>query len=243
MIHVEKICKRFEPGEVDVLDGISFSLSQGETLSIIGPSGCGKTTLLYILAGLLDPSSGTLHRSERDQGEGPARTAFILQDYGLFPWKTVRENVALGPRLGGRGRQECREITMALLEEMGLSDLGDRYPVQLSGGQKQRVAIARALALSPTVLLMDEPFSSLDALTRERLQEALLQTWQDRDLTYIVVTHSVEEAVFLGQHIMVLSDRPARVRTLIENPDFGSPGFRLDHGYFEKVKEVRRAME
>lgn len=242
MIRVEGICKRFDPGEVDVLDRISFSLSQGDTLSIIGPSGCGKTTLLYILAGLLSPTSGTLQKGKEGMKDGDIETAFILQDYGLFPWKTVWENVALAPKLKGNSRRECREITTALLEELGLGTLGDRYPVQLSGGQKQRVAIARALALNPSILLMDEPFSSLDAITRERLQDALLRTWQARELTYILVTHSVEEAVFLGRHIIILTDRPARVKVMIDNPDFGKQGYRMDQSYFEKLNEVRRAM-
>lgn len=242
MIRVQGISKRFEPDEADVLDGISFSLSRGETLSIIGPSGCGKTTLLYILAGLLHPSEGTVGKGEGGGQDEDVRTAFILQDYGLFPWKTVWENVALGPKLKGQTQKECREITTVLLDELGLDTLSDRYPVQLSGGQKQRVAIARALALDPSILLMDEPFSSLDAITRERLQDTLLHTWQDRHLTYILVTHSVEEAVFLGRDIMVLTDRPARVKGMIENPGFGETGFRMNHAFFEKVNEVRRAM-
>ncbi len=243
MIHVEGLCKRFDPDEAHVLDGISFSLSPGDTLSIIGPSGCGKTTLLYILAGLLQPTSGSVDTGEEGTEIADVRTAFILQDYGLFPWKTVQENVALSPKLKGHSAKECREITAVLLEELGLASLGERYPVQLSGGQKQRVAIARALALDPSILLMDEPFSSLDAITRERLQDALLHTWQDRPLTYILVTHSVEEAVFLGRHIMVLTDRPARVKVMIDNPDFGERDFRMNQSYFEKINEVRRVME
>ena len=242
MIRVQEISKRFEPDEADVLDGISFSLSRGETLSIIGPSGCGKTTLLYILAGLLQPTEGSFRKGEEGGGDADVRTAFILQDYGLFPWKTVWENVILGPRLKGQDMKACREITTVLLDELGLGTLGDRYPVQLSGGQKQRVAIARALAIDPSILLMDEPFSSLDAITRERLQDILLHTWRERRLTFILVTHSVEEAVFLGRHIMVLSDRPARVKRMFENPGFGVPGFRMDPAYFEKVNQVRRAM-
>jgi len=242
MIRVQGISKRFETDEADVLDGLSFSLSRGDTLSVIGPSGCGKTTLLYILSGLINPTEGTVGKGEEGGKDADVRTAFILQDYGLFPWKTVWENVVLGPKLKGQGLKECREITTVLLDELGLGTLGDRYPVQLSGGQKQRVAIARALALDPSILLMDEPFSSLDAITRERLQDTFLHTWQDRHLTCILVTHSVEEAVFLGRHIMVLTDRPARVKVMIENPGFGELGFRMDHAYFEKVNEVRRAM-
>jgi len=227
--------------DTEVLDGISFTLSPGRTLAVIGPSGCGKTTLLYILAGLLHPTSGRVEKGSGKEA-APPNTAFILQDYGLFPWKTVWENVFLAPKLKGWKRDKCRDVTAGLLDDLGLLPLADRYPVQLSGGQKQRVAIARALASDPSILLMDEPFSSLDALTRERLQDTILTMWRTRRLTYVLVTHSVEEAVFLGRHIMVLTDRPARVKVIIENRGFGNPNFRMEPEYFERIREVRRAL-
>jgi NitT/TauT family transport system ATP-binding protein len=238
MIAVSQLTKRFADTEDPVLDGVSFQVPPGQTLAIIGPSGCGKSTLLYILAGLLPPTAG------RVAIEGAAgRPAIILQDFGLFPWKTAAENVALALKLQGRPAAARRRVTDALLAELGLAGLGHRYPVQLSGGQKQRVAIARALATGPSLLLMDEPFSSLDALTREHLQTTLLATWRRTGVSYLLVTHSVEEAVFLGREVLVLSDRPTRVKAVIDNPDFGAPDLRLHDQYFERVRAVRRAME
>lgn len=241
MIRAETLEKRFEASSDNVLNGLSFSLAPGETLSVIGPSGCGKTTLLYILAGLMHPSSGEV--SIGSDPDGHTEISFILQDFGLFPWKTAAENVALGLKVRKVSHAEQRRITGELLQEMGIPKLGERYPVQLSGGQKQRVAIARALATRPDLLLMDEPFSSLDALTREHLQSTILQTWSRRSITYVLVTHSVEEAVFLGSRILVLSDRPARVKADLVNEGFGSPEFRVQEAFFERVREVRRAME
>jgi NitT/TauT family transport system ATP-binding protein len=238
MIAVSQLTKRFADAEDPVLDGVSFQVPPGQTLSIIGPSGCGKSTLLYILAGLLPPTAG------RVVIEGAAgRPAIILQDFGLFPWKTAAENIALALKLQRRPAAARRRVTEALLAELGLEGLGHRYPVQLSGGQKQRVAIARALATGPSLLLMDEPFSSLDALTREHLQATLLATWRRTGVSYLLVTHSVEEAVFLGRAVLVLSDRPTRVKAVIDNPDFGAPDLRLHDRYFERVRAVRRAME
>jgi NitT/TauT family transport system ATP-binding protein len=241
MIWVEALSKRFDPASENVLDRLSFSLDPGETLSIIGPSGCGKTTLLYILAGLTQPSTGRVDVGSNDGSV--AGVSFILQDFGLFPWKTVAENVGLGLKIRKASRASQRKITEELLREMGIPEVGERYPVQLSGGQKQRVAIARALATSPDLLLMDEPFSSLDALTREHLQNTIHQTWLRRRITYVLVTHSVEEAVFLGQRILVLSDRPARIKAELVNEEFGSEGLRVQEVFFERVREVRQAME
>jgi NitT/TauT family transport system ATP-binding protein len=244
MIQIKDLCKTFDPGSGPVLDSLSFSMSTGETLSIIGPSGCGKTTLLYILADLSTPTSGTIEigfpgsdRSKR------AATAFILQNFGLFPWKTVSENVALGLKIRKTPKEVVSRVTAGLLEELGIGTLAPRYPVQISGGQQQRVAIARALATDPDILLMDEPFSALDALTREHLQNTLLAMWQKRQLTYVIVTHSVEEAVFLGQRVMILSDRPTGIREIVSNEGFGDRSYRMEDQYFEKVRSIRRIME
>lgn len=233
----------FDQEDGIVLDGISFSLSAGETLSVIGPSGCGKTTLLYILSGLLSPSSGTIKVQDKNTDNLSRSSSFILQNFGLFPWKSVSENVSLPLKLRKIPAKIRRKVTDTLLKEMGLTALASRFPMQLSGGQKQRVAIARALAPDPNILLMDEPFSSLDALTRERLQNIILKIWQQRKLTYIIVTHSVEEAVFLGKYILVLTDRPTRVKKIILNTNFGTRAFRMQSSYFDSVKQIRRVME
>lgn len=244
---------RKDYGQGPVFDGLGFALDAGETLSVIGPSGCGKSTLLTLLAGLDNPDGGEARvgedvparpalAAEAESGSGPARVAYILQDYGLFPWKTVEDNVGLPLQLGGATRAARRERTAAVLAEMGLTGLGDRYPAQLSGGQRQRVAIARALITDPEVLLMDEPFSSLDALTRARLQNTVLELWRRRRPTCVLVTHNVEEAVFLGRHIMVLNGRPARKALWLTNPCFGDPDARSREAYFDLTRRVYAAL-
>ena len=237
MIAIRQLSKTFDPADGAVLDGLSFELTAGETLAIIGPSGCGKTTLLYILAGLSAASAGRVHIGGRGQ------TAFILQDFGLFPWKTASQNIVLGLALRGEDAARRHQVAEALLTELGLEGLGQRYPVQLSGGQKQRVAIARALATKPDLILMDEPFSSLDALTREHLQNTMVDMWRRKGLGYIIVTHSVEEAVFLGRRIAVLTDRPTRIKALIDNPSFGTADLRIKDCFFDRIREIRRVME
>ena len=209
---------------------------------MIAPSGCGKTTLLYILAGLKQPSTGVA-RHVGDLAGTRNRTAFIFQDYGLFPWKTAAQNVGLALKIKKTPKRTYREKTHTLLEELDLTHVAHLFPSQLSGGQQQRVAIARALATEPQLLLMDEPFSSLDAMTRERLQNTILQTWHARRLTTILVTHKVEEAVFLGQRILVLDGRPATMVAMIENSGFGTMQYRLENRFFDTVKKVRRAMQ
>ena len=222
-------------GEGLVLDGLSFELPAGETLAVVGPSGCGKSTLLYLLAGLDKADRGTVSTGGRDGKTG--NISFILQDYGLFPWKTVAENLSLPLELRGEGRTRRREAVAAMLDELGLTGLGPRYPVQLSGGQRQRVAIGRALITDPDILLMDEPFSSLDALTREHLQRTVLSLWRRRRPTCVLVTHNVPEAVFLGRRVMVLSGRPARKTLWLDNPRFGEEG-----AAFEETRRVYEAL-
>lgn len=242
-IEVENLCKTFDPMDGKVLDNVTFSLAAGDTLAIIGPSGCGKTTLLYILAGLMHPSSGDVKINASDSTETTDKIAFILQNFGLFPWKTVKQNISLGLKIRNIPKYDRQQIALKLMEELDLEPLSSRYPFQLSGGQQQRIAIARALATDPEVLLMDEPFSSLDAITRERLQSILLDTWRRRKLTYVIVTHSVEEAVFLGKYILVLTNRPSRIKVLFANTGFDTPQFRLDDSYFDLIKQIREVME
>ncbi|MFQ5692711.1 MAG: ABC transporter ATP-binding protein, partial [Nitrospinota bacterium] len=192
MIEVEDLC--FAYGDQPVLENVSLRVPAGGGLAVIGPSGCGKTTLLYNLAGLRRPAAGRV-RIGGAEVQGPrGKTAVILQDYGLFPWKTVTENAALGLRIRGVPSRERGRRVGAILEELGIAEVADRYPHQLSGGQRQRVAIARALALDPDLLIMDEPFSSLDALTREAHQNLLLSLWREKGVTLVLVSHSIEEA-------------------------------------------------
>jgi NitT/TauT family transport system ATP-binding protein len=243
MISVNAICKVFDSQDGLVLDNITFQVDNHQTISIIGPSGCGKTTLLYILAGLIPPTTGHTIMTDRRHRNKKGKTAFVLQDFGLFPWKTVNQNIELGLKLQRVPAKIRKEAVERLLTDMGMPGMGARYPSQLSGGQKQRVAIARALATDPDILLMDEPFSSLDAMTREHLQNMMRDMWIKTRICYLIVTHSVEEAVFMGRRILILAGRPGRINTVIDNPDFGTPDFRLKPAFFDCQKQVRLALE
>jgi NitT/TauT family transport system ATP-binding protein len=189
-----------------VFEGLSFEVSSGVPLSVIGPSGCGKTTLLYLLSGLKKPERGEiLFRGEPLNGH-TREIALVLQHYGLLPWKTVFQNASLGLKIRGFSKHETKEIVLPILRELTIDHLLDRFPNQLSGGEKQRVAIARALALKPTLLLLDEPFSSLDAFTREHLQNLILNICRQKKLALVHVTHSIEEAVFLGEKALAMNE-------------------------------------
>lgn len=220
-----------------VLDDISFAVEQSDSCAIIGPSGCGKTSLLFLLAGLLRPDSGTIN------GVGQEQSGMILQNYGLFPWKTVTENIALGLVLRGVAKERIADKVGQLLTEMGLSGFGGHFPGQLSGGMQQRVAMARALAIEPRILFMDEPLSSLDALTRERLQNLIAQVWLQKDITMVLVTHSIEEAVYLGRRIVVLGGRPGRVLHLVDNPEAGSDNYRDSDVFFHRCVQLRQILK
>jgi len=207
-------------GRVPAVAGASAVFPSGGISAIVGPSGCGKTSLVHAVAGLLVPSSGeVLIDGQRGSGVR-ARTAVIFQDYGLLPWLTVEGNAELPLALAGLGRADRRGRVGPLLEELGLAAFRDFYPAKLSGGMKQRVAIARALAAEPDLLLMDEPFSSLDALTREAAQEFLLEVRRARTLTIVVVTHSIEEAAYLAESVFVMSGRnPGTMRERFDVPE------------------------
>jgi NitT/TauT family transport system ATP-binding protein len=209
---------RGEP--LPALGPIDLSVADGEFLCIVGPSGCGKSTLLRAVAGLVAPSEGTIDVALTR----PRRTAIsmVFQDYGIYPWKTVAQNVAFGLALDGVGRRETRARVAEWLARLGLADFADAYPNTLSGGMRQRVAIARALVVEPEVLLMDEPFAALDAQLREVLQDQLLELWQADRRTVVFVTHSLEEALVLGDRVVVMSGRPGTVVESVEVP-FGRP--------------------
>ena len=216
-----------------VLEDVSLQVGAGASCAVIGPSGCGKTSLLFLLAGLLKPTAGTVRVADR------SRTGVILQHYGLLPWKSVAANIGLGLRLQGADRERTRARVDELLVEMDLAAFADHFPGQLSGGMQQRVALARALATEPRLLLMDEPLSALDALTRERLQHTILGVWQRHRVTMVLVTHSIEEAVFLGQRVVVLTDRPARVAAVVDNPGAGRSDYRQSETFFHQCRQLR----
>ena len=205
-------------GETVSLDRVSLDVAQGEFVTLVGPSGCGKSTMLNLIAGLLMPTSGeVLVEGRRVTGPGPDR-GVIFQQYALFPWLTAQENVEFGLRLQNLGREERTERAQHYLRLVGLQDFARALPKELSGGMKQRCAIARAYAVNPSLLLMDEPFGALDALTRVQMQDDLLGTWQQERKTVVFITHDVDEAVYLANRVVVMSPRPGRISEVIDVP-------------------------
>lgn len=241
MLTAENLGKSY--GRETVLQNVSFALDRDETLAVVGPSGCGKTSLLYLLCGLANPDQGTAQLNGMPITGPSANISIILQDYGLLPWQTILDNVALGLKLQGVGKQERQDRARAQLEELGINGRDNDFPASLSGGEQQRVAIARAFVTRPRLMLLDEPFSSLDALTRERLQAALLDVWKVRKVPYVLVTHSLEEAVVLGKRIMVMSGRPASPVAVFDNPGFGDVSILSSEAGFELLKELRQTVE
>jgi NitT/TauT family transport system ATP-binding protein len=228
-------------GEVEALKEINLSLAEGKLSTFLGPSGCGKTTLLKIIAGLISPSGGEiLVKGKKVEGPGPER-AFVFQDFALLPWATVTRNVAFGLELRGVSRDERFEIARGYIAKVGLKGFESSYPHQLSGGMRQRVGLARALAIDADIILMDEPFSSVDEQTRRKFQEDLLDLLKVERKTVIFVTHSIEEAAYLSDQIVLLSQRPGTVLRIIQpNVERGkSPDeIRRDQGYLDAVDEI-----
>jgi len=195
-----------------VLDVERFSVQDGEFVTVIGPSGCGKSTLLHIMGGFIRAEAGAIQvHGRRVSGPGPDR-GMMFQEFALFPWKTVAGNVAWGLEAQGMSKSKIGEVVDRHLEMIGLGDFRDHYPAELSGGMKQRVQLARVLAIDPEVLLMDEPFGALDAQTRETMQEELTRLWERTGKTIVFVTHDIDEAVYLGDRVVVLTARPGRIR-------------------------------
>jgi nitrate ABC transporter ATP-binding subunit len=229
---VRGVTKRFSIGddEIEALARIDVTIDAGQFVCLIGASGCGKSTLLRVIAGFEEPTTGDVSAEGKPiTGPGSDR-GMVFQDYALFPWMTVRQNISFGPRQRDLPRDEIEATTEEFLKLVGLERFADRYPSQLSGGMKQRVAIARVLANNASTLLMDEPFGALDALTREQLQHELMQIWKRTGVTVIFVTHSVEEAVLLADRVLVMSAGPGRIENdiAIDLPrprDVSSPEF------------------
>ena len=222
VISIEHCTKRFETAGVTAFEDMNLQVADCEALVIVGPSGCGKTTLLRCIHGLTPVSEGEIRL--RDQVvKGPdKRMAMVFQRFGLFPWLTVEDNIAYGLKVSGVGKKERLERARRYVSMVGLEGFEKSYPYQLSGGMQQRVGLARALTMEPDVLLMDEPFASVDAQTRELLQEQLLGIWEQEKRTMVFITHSIEEAILMGDRVAVLSTRPGRVKEVIEIP-FGHP--------------------
>jgi NitT/TauT family transport system ATP-binding protein len=218
VLEVDGLGKRFSQEGPAALENVSFKVHRREFICVIGPSGCGKSTLIRLLAGLEPATSGGIKVKGRPV-EGPgADRGMVFQEYTLFPWLTLKGNVMFGPRITERGAGDPDAEALQWLEMVGLGDRADAYPHELSGGMKQRVAIARALANYPDILLMDEPFGALDAQTRCKMQEHLLQIWKNVDVTVVFITHDLDEAIYLADRILVLDARPGRIREFIKVP-------------------------
>ncbi len=234
-------------GSGPVLEPLSFTLAAGERLAVIGESGCGKSTLLGLLSGMEKPSRGRVtarfvNGSAGDSAERSPRSAFVWQNLGLFPWKRVLANLTLPLELAGMGKAQREARAFAMLDELGLKGLEKRWPASLSGGQRQRLALGRALIAEPDILFLDEPFSALDALTRERLQDFLLGLLERRRCTTVLVTHDIGEAIFLGTRVLVLGGRPARPAAWLENPLSGLPDSREREAFFHMSRRVHAAL-
>jgi NitT/TauT family transport system ATP-binding protein len=246
LISLHQVHKRFAGTRGDgvlALDGVSLAVQPGEFVSLLGPSGCGKSTVLRLVAGLDDPSSGQV-RSPARQHSADAATAFVFQEPTLMPWATVVDNVALPLRLAGLPRTQRHSQAQAVLARVGLADFAQAYPAALSGGMKMRASIARALVTQPRVLLMDEPFAALDDITRQRLNADLLQWWQAQGLAALFVTHSVAEAVFLSQRVLVMAARPGRVvaERVIAQPHPRSADFRHTTAFAEHCRALAQVL-
>jgi len=238
MIEVKDLSFAYQKEKV--LNNINLKVEKGESLAVIGPSGCGKTTLLYLLAGLEKAEQGKIAiNSEPLQGIRD-RSSVILQDYGLFPWKTVYNNLALGLKIRGTAAAEIKTKVNSAMARLKISELKDKYPAELSGGQKQRVAVGRSLVLEPDLLLMDEPFSALDALTREEMQNLILEIHSRDNFSFVLVTHDIAEAAFLGHKIAVI--KAGKIVELLENPHFGEKNLREKGEFFELQKKLRNLM-
>jgi NitT/TauT family transport system ATP-binding protein len=212
-IRVKGLYKRY--GALEVFRGIDFEVDEREIVAIVGPSGCGKTTLLRCIDGLLPVDSGEIWVGNERVENPIAGVAMVFQHFGLFPWKTVSENVAYGLRMAGAAKAEIDRRVPEFVKLVGLAGFEKAYPYQMSGGMQQRCGLARALAIEPNVLLMDEPFAAVDAQTREILQFELLRIWEQRPTAMVFVTHSIEEAVLLGHRVIVLKGRPSGIHEII----------------------------
>jgi len=240
LVSVRGVSKVYDGG-VEALRGVDIDFSRGQLTTLLGPSGCGKTTLLKIIAGLIEPTGGEILIDGRPvRGPGPER-AFVFQDFALMPWATVLRNVAFGLELRGVPKAEREEIARRCIAEVRLAGFEHSYPHQLSGGMRQRVGLARALAVDAAILLMDEPFASVDEQTRRKFQEDLLALLEVEKKTVIFVTHSIEEAVYVSDQIVLLSDRPGRVSKIVR-PGLDRSGdferIRREQAYLDCVEEI-----
>ncbi|WP_308914808.1 ABC transporter ATP-binding protein [Jannaschia sp. LMIT008] len=262
-LRIESVSMRFDlpnGSYVQALKDVSLDLAKGELMSVLGPSGCGKTTLLNIVAGFLAPTQGRVVLNGHDVKGPDAERGMVFQQGALFEWMSVRENVEFGPRMKGVPAAQRREGADRLLQITGLGDFKDKAIYELSGGMQQRVALARCLANDPDVILMDEPLGALDALTREKMQGLVLKLWKETGKTIVLITHSVEEALLLGERLLVMAPRPGRIhkeyrlpfaelgvstdlREVKTHPDFATTREEILSMIWEMEEEIMGRME
>ncbi len=228
--------------ETLALDKININIGTGDIYTFIGPSGCGKSTLLHVLSGILRDYTGSVRIDGRAIDPKAQRIGLILQNYGLLPWKNVYHNTMLGVKIKN-DQQVMDDYGRYILQQLGIESLLDRYPKELSGGQQQRVAIARAFILKPDLLLMDEPFSALDAISREELQDLFLKIWKQNNVTTAFITHSVDEALYLGSKIVVFSPAPGRILEVVNNPCFQLDNLRFRDEYYDMCMNLRKILD
>ncbi len=240
MIDIKDLSVKYRGKYQDTLalDRVNIHINQGEIYTFIGPSGCGKSTLLYVLSGIQKEYVGQVSIGGQAINPKKQRIGLVLQNYGLLAWKNVYKNVLLGTKIKD-GIKSLDEYSKYILHQLGIDTLLNRYPKELSGGQQQRVAIARAFILKPDLLLMDEPFSALDAITRDEMQELFLNIWKEHSVTTIFITHSVDEALYLGSKIAVFSPAPGRILEVLNNPFFQCDSVSYREQYFEMSARLR----
>lgn len=241
-IQIKNVVKEYhgDHGTTVALNGVNLDIMENEFICVVGPSGCGKSTLLNILAGLHEASSGECYLDGEIIKGTDVKRGVVFQQYALFPWQTVLQNVMFGPQMKRMPKAQCEEIARKYIKMVGLEDFENSFPKELSGGMKQRVAIARAYAVNPSLLLMDEPFGALDAQTRAQLQTELLKTWEEEQKTCFFITHDVDEAVLLAQRVVIMSARPGRIKRVvdIDIPYPRDQGTKSDPRFMELKAEI-----
>lgn len=245
MIEIRRLSVSYptEAGRKNAIANVSLTVPKGTVCAVIGPSGCGKSTMLKAAAGILHPSSGEILLEGEPLSPKKQCIGFMPQNYGLLPWRTVEENIHLGSRIRGNPAGNSAGAAEEMMKRLGINGLASRFPRELSGGQQQRVALARVFLLRPDVLLMDEPFSALDAISRESMQEVFLTLWHELRVTTILVTHYVEEALYLGNRIVLMGNSPGQIVEEIDNPLAGTPELRFTPEFFSKGRELRRKIK
>ncbi|AGB19280.1 ABC transporter ATP-binding protein [Thermoanaerobacterium thermosaccharolyticum] len=242
MVKVEGLTVRYktDDGYFTALENINLNVDDGDVLALVGPSGCGKSTLMHVLSGIINTYDGKVTINGEGINTKKHRIGLVLQDYGLLPWKNVYENAVLGLKIKSKLDSDDRDYALFILDKLGLKEFIRRYPQKLSGGQRQRVAIARALILKPDILLMDEPFSALDEITREEMQELFIEIQKEYNVSTVFVTHSIEEAVYIGKKIAIMSKSPGTIKQIIHNETYGLKDKRLCREFYDLTIKIRK---